>query len=166
MLHYTFQFIQNQQSPCSSGGFFVLMYIFLNANQNFFSSLLFLLYRVFCVIAIFFLSSSKNMFELKEFPLYAGALQRESSFAHLSVSFIQFSLKTRRNPSRPFRFTQTPLATSYRFDSARFLRLHIQNRSCVSSRNVLYTHRYLIYSFKITILVSHGLSFCFSPSSS
>ena len=45
------------------------------------------------------------MFELKEFPLYAGALQRESSFAHLSVSFIQFSLKTHRNPSRPFRLT-------------------------------------------------------------
>jgi len=36
MLHYTFQFIQNQQSSCSSGGFFVFMYIFLNANQNFF----------------------------------------------------------------------------------------------------------------------------------
>lgn len=79
--------------------------IFFLTPIRIFSSLLFLLYRVFCVIAIFFLSSSKNMFELKEFPLYAGALQRESSFAHLSVSFIQFSLKTRRNPSRPFRLT-------------------------------------------------------------
>lgn len=140
--------------------------IFFLCQSEFFSSLLFLLYRVFCVIAIFFLLSSKNMFELKEFPLYAGALQRESSFAHLSVSFIQFSLKTRRNPSRPFRLTQTLFATSYRFDSARFLRLHIQNRSCVSSRNVFYARQYLIYSFNITILVSHGLSFCFSPSSS
>lgn len=142
-----------------------LCIFFLTPIRIFFISSFLIVPRFLCYCNIFLLSS-KNMFELKEFPLYAGALQRESSFAHLSVSFIQFSMKTRRNPSRPFRLTQTPLATSYRFDSARFLRLHIQNRSCVSSRNVLYTHRYLIYSFKITILVSHGLSFCFSPSSS
>ena len=79
---------------------------FLNANQNFFHFLFSSLYRVFCVIAAFFLSSSKNMFELKELPLYAGALQRESSFAHLSVSFIQFSLKARGNPSSSFRLTR------------------------------------------------------------
>ena len=49
------------------------MYIFLIANQNFFISS-FLIVPRFCVIAIFFLSSSKNMFELKEFPLYAGGV--------------------------------------------------------------------------------------------
>lgn len=79
---------------------------FLNANQNFFSFLLFLVVPRFLYYCNIFLSSSKNMFELKELPLYAGALQRESSFAHLSVSFIQFSLKARGNPSRSFRLTR------------------------------------------------------------
>ena len=79
---------------------------FLNANQNFFISSFLSCTAFFCVIATFFLSSSKNMFELKELPLYAGALQRESSFAHLSVSFIQFSLKARGNPSRSLRLTR------------------------------------------------------------
>ena len=92
--------------PCSSGGFFVLPYIFLMPIRIFFISSFLSCTAFFCVIATFFLSSSKNMFELKELPLYAGALQRESSFAHLSVSFIQFSLKARGNPSRSFRLTR------------------------------------------------------------
>lgn len=92
--------------PCSSGGFFVLPYIFLMPIRIFFISSFLSCIAFFCVIATFFLSSSKNIFELKELPLYAGALQRESSFAHLSVSFIQFSLKARGNPSRSFRLTR------------------------------------------------------------
>lgn len=81
-----------------------LCIFFLTPIRIFFISSFLIVPRFLCYCNIFSFIL-KNMFELKEFPLYAGALQRESSFAHLSVSFIQFSLKTRRNPSRPFRLT-------------------------------------------------------------
>lgn len=86
-----------------AGSLFLCIF-FLTPIRIFFISSFLIVPRFLCYCNIFSFIL-KNMFELKEFPLYAGALQRESSFAHLSVSFIQFSLKTRRNPSRPFRLT-------------------------------------------------------------
>ena len=63
-LHYTFQFIQNQQALLS--GFLCSSVYFLNANQNF-SFLLFLVVPRFCIIATFFFHL-KNMFELERTP--------------------------------------------------------------------------------------------------
>ena len=79
---------------------------FLNANQNFFISSFLSCTAFFVLLQHFFFHPQKICLRLKELPLYAGALQRESSFAHLSVSFIQFSLKARGNPSRSFRLTR------------------------------------------------------------